>query len=534
MPGDTNGLHRDIFLQDRVANTTEIVSRNSLGEQGNNDSEEPDVSDDGRFVVFYSYASNLVPGDTTSCGMCRDVYVRDRQLGTTQVASVDSNGAQISASYILSAGISGNGRYVVFSTYAAVVPGVPQSGSDRTYVRDLQLGTTELASIDTNGAPSFGSSSSISDDGRYVTFTACCMSTVELRDRQLGTTEIISGGHQYDYGAAKVIGEGRYVVYYCAEYPAASTNCPATQPPGYSNYQTGGFILDRSTGIRTRVAVDATGASMIVQDGGMNASSDGRFVVWRSGAVLYLNDRDADADGVFDEPGATSVVKVSLDPTGASVQSDPESGAQVSDDGRYVAFASGQCTTSAIDTNIWFDVYLVDRQDNTPTPYDSDCDGVLQASDNCPGVANANQANADGDEYGDACEAANCVNVINHWTVPSGDSDCDGFPDSVLSGARGPESTMGTDAALKCPATAMMNDEAVDAWPVDNNDKQVVNGQDVLVYNYVFGHSTSDPPVNIPGQGLRPISRFDLNASGMINGADILQFNFFFGKRCTP
>ena len=80
VPGDTNGL-RDIFIRDRKAGTTRRVSVGPKGVQGDRDSVNPAVSADGRFVVFWSFATNLVPSDTNDWG---DVFVHDRKTGTTQ------------------------------------------------------------------------------------------------------------------------------------------------------------------------------------------------------------------------------------------------------------------------------------------------------------------------------------------------------------------------------------------------------------------------------------------------------------------
>ena len=80
MPGDTNGSP-DVFVRDRQTGTTQRVSVGPGGVQGNGDSSQrPSISADGRFVAFSSDASNLVPGDTNGVD---DVFVRDRQTGTT-------------------------------------------------------------------------------------------------------------------------------------------------------------------------------------------------------------------------------------------------------------------------------------------------------------------------------------------------------------------------------------------------------------------------------------------------------------------
>jgi methionine-rich copper-binding protein CopC len=136
---------------------------------------------------------------------------------------------------------------------------------------------------------------------------------------------------------------------------------------------------------------------------------------------------------------------------------------------------------------------------------DPDSDGVQSTADNCPWWPNASQ-------------------TAPAWSVPSGDSDCDGFGDTA-SGSRASETFVGTNPTMQCAATATQNDEPLpDAWPMDMNDDQLANGQDILKFNPVFG--------GVVGDG-RYKARFDVKADGIINGQDILTFNPFFGKFCS-
>ena len=94
VPGDTNGVP-DIFLHDIATGLTERVSVTGEGTQGDGRSFQPSVSGDGRFVAFASLASNLVPGDTNGFA---DVFLHDRQTGTTNRLSVAPDGSQAQCS----------------------------------------------------------------------------------------------------------------------------------------------------------------------------------------------------------------------------------------------------------------------------------------------------------------------------------------------------------------------------------------------------------------------------------------------------
>jgi Tol biopolymer transport system component len=129
VPGDTDDPN-DVFVRDRWTGTTSRVS--GTGEQPNNTSYTPAISADGRYVTFASGAWNLVPGDTNDT---TDVFVRDRQTGTTSRVSVSGTGGQANGSNYRPA-ISADGRYVAFDSDASnLVPGDTNDTND-VFVRD--------------------------------------------------------------------------------------------------------------------------------------------------------------------------------------------------------------------------------------------------------------------------------------------------------------------------------------------------------------------------------------------------------------
>jgi Tol biopolymer transport system component len=152
----------------QAGGTTERVSLGPGGVQGNSISGSPAISAGGRFVAFDSHATNLVPGDTNDFG---DIFVRDRQTGTTQRVSVGRNGAQGNDHSLVSV-ISADGRFVFFTSDASnLVPGDTNGTSD-VFVRDRRTRTTERVSVGPGGAQGNGDSAlpALSADGRFVAF----------------------------------------------------------------------------------------------------------------------------------------------------------------------------------------------------------------------------------------------------------------------------------------------------------------------------------------------------------------------------
>jgi len=189
--------------------TTQRVSVSSTGTAGDDFSVLAAVSADGRFVAFWSAASNLVPGDTNGT---TDVFVHDRQGGTTERVSVDSKERQsvggdrdgvVDTNFGRPA-ISGDGRYVVFATSATNLVSGDKNQAVDVFLRDRAAGTTERVSVVGRKTEANGESSdpAISADGRVVAFASLAenlatgdtnfASDVFVRDRQTGTTEGVS------------------------------------------------------------------------------------------------------------------------------------------------------------------------------------------------------------------------------------------------------------------------------------------------------------------------------------------------------
>lgn len=166
VPGIINTGH--VFVRDRLANTTTLESVSSTGKKGNAPSREPDISGDGRFVAFTSLSTNLVTPDFNGVD---DIFVRDRLLGTTERISVALGGGPGNGGSRWPS-LSGDGRYVAFESAASDLVVGDDNGSIDVFVRDRLAGTTTLVSVTAAGLPADngGFEPQLSADGRWVAF----------------------------------------------------------------------------------------------------------------------------------------------------------------------------------------------------------------------------------------------------------------------------------------------------------------------------------------------------------------------------
>jgi hypothetical protein len=296
VPADTNA-REDVFLRDVQTGTTERVNLSSSGAQANNATDDAKVSDDGRFVVFRSDATNLVSNDSNARA---DIFLRDRLNRTTTRVSRTAGGGQLNATSF-NPEISPDGRFVAYSTGATNVVGNDRNGAaDDVIVYDRTTGRTELVSVSSAGVQGDHRSTDpeLSGDGRYVAFHSAASNLVAgdtpltndmfVRDRVAGTTERISVSSTGTTDSENMSGthhgitrDGRFVAF-------------ATQKrlaPDDTGVITDVYVRDRARGTTTRASVSTAGAQGNGSSIWPSISDNGRLVVFGSEATnLVAND----------------------------------------------------------------------------------------------------------------------------------------------------------------------------------------------------------------------------------------------------
>jgi Tol biopolymer transport system component len=362
--GDTNQVS-DVFVYDRQTKTAERVSVADDGTEGDDASAGGALSADGRFVVFASHAGNLVRGDTNAVG---DVFVRDRVAKTTERVSVGAGGVQADGESFGFVSISADGRLVAFRSFAAnLVPGDTNAVLD-VFVRDRQAGTTERVSVAGDGAQGDGMSfwPAISADGRFVAFSSAAGNLVAgdtnreidvfVRDRIGRTTERVSVGPGGRQGATVSVGfpaisaDGRFVAF-------ASRAREMAAGEDDLNGKIDVFVRDRQAGTTERVSLAPDGSEA---DGGSieaAISADGRFVAFYSAATNLVAGDTNDAFDVFLADRETKRIERLTEGAAESYLS----GAALSADGRLMAFFSPAADLVPGDKNEVADVFVWER-----------------------------------------------------------------------------------------------------------------------------------------------------------------------------
>lgn len=362
VPNDTNAK-TDSFVHDRVTGLTRRISVASDGSEANDHSGPGGFSGDGRYVVFESRASNLVPGDTNNT---TDIFIHDLQIGVTRRVSVATDGTQANGFSSLPA-ISANGQYVTFESFAYnLVPGDTNIQKD-IFVHNLQTGITELASVASDGTQGndWGQRPSISADGRYVSFDTGASNLVTddtngefdvfVRDRLTGTTvraSVSSTGIQSDRDAlrSQISGDGRHVVFY--------SNATTLVTETFSRTQV--FLHDLTTGQTELVSVDDSGDPADGNSGypQPTVSHDGRFVAFLSeGKNLIEADTNNRPDVFVRDRINGTTEHVSLTNDGTQSTGRPTSAA-IAANGLVVAFSSDGSDLVTDDTNGTADIFV--------------------------------------------------------------------------------------------------------------------------------------------------------------------------------
>jgi Tol biopolymer transport system component len=287
---DDQGTATDVFVFDRVAQSTQRVSIGMDGE-ANGTSSLPRLDDIGGRVVFVSAASNLVPSDDNDLA---DIFVFDRDSGQTRRVSVSSSGEQANGASRAPA-ISDDGRVIAFVSSATNLVAQQTGGVEQVYVHDLESGETALASVSSTGDPADRTCflPALNADGLLVAFKSEAINLIGAGNDTNGVPDV--------------------------------------------------FVHSRASGVTERVSVDSFGNQSNGLSGGPAISGDGRFVSFISFSSTFDPD---DGNGfsdvfVFDRD-SRQIARVSI-----AIAGSPRPGGDVPDfptsmsaDGRWIGFAS--------------------------------------------------------------------------------------------------------------------------------------------------------------------------------------------------
>jgi len=324
------------------------------------------ISADGRYVVFESWADNVVANDSNAD---LDVFRRDRVTGTTVRVSVsDTGGDALGPSENPS--ISADGRYVAFASMAGnIVAGDGNSDWD-VFVRDMQAGVTARVSLSSAGGDSDGPSNrpSISADGSLVAFSSSATNlvagfattVVDIYLRNLGSqqTSLVSIGYDGNSGnlnswRPEISPDGSKVA-----FVSGATNIvpgDAASPDV--------FLRDLGLAATTRISVDQWGGDPDDRSGPPSLSLDGRVVAfWSRATDLVPGDTNGQDDIFVWDPDVGVLQRVNVTEGGAQALGGGSWHAAVSGDGRYVAFLSDADNLVPGDVNGWGDIFAFDRQ----------------------------------------------------------------------------------------------------------------------------------------------------------------------------
>jgi Ca2+-binding RTX toxin-like protein len=362
VPGDTNE-QADLFLRNVVTGTTERVNLADDESQVEASTGGGQMSDDGRYVVFFTSDPSLVAGDTLGHA---DVFLRDRVAGTTTRVSVSDGEAEADANSF-SPGISGDGTRVAFASNAEnLVTGDTNEVND-VFLRDLSAGTTQRVSISTTEGQSDFSSvgASLDQDGSIVVFQTAADDLIGVNDTNdqvdIYARNLTSGStFRVSVGVGGVQADGPSFVGQVSdsgtEFAWESDAQNLVPDDGDGNRD----VFFRSIGIggtTERVTVDTGGGDSNGFNSGVELDGSGTRVGFDSHATdLVAADNDGATQSVFVRDVVNDVTRKVSVRSGTVLDDDSEI-AQLADNG-VAAFDSDATNLVPGDTNGVTDVFV--------------------------------------------------------------------------------------------------------------------------------------------------------------------------------
>lgn len=396
---DTDG---DGLLDSVETNTGIFVSEFDTGSDPNVADSDGDNYSDGEEVLFLL----TDPNDINSIPI------------TTSIKRVNlSDGSNLL--YSASAAVNADGSVVVYSSNFVSTTPVDQNGSGLTlYMKkgdEIKIINLDESGNQPNGSYDFFDPVTISDNGNRVAFSSGerllsadsnSLNDVYMRDVTTNTTVLVSSdkqGNAVGGGSGYISGDGRYIAF------SSSSDTLVT---GDTNGTSDVFVKNNETGEIVRVSVDSNGGEANDYSGSPVLSRDGRFVAFASSANnlvandrvdavtdIFRHDRDADGNGVFDEPGGIETIKVSVNTAGETGNSFSEY-PSISADGNRIAFTSlSYNLADGVPRDLGGEgggianIFLRDIAANTTELVSADLDGVMA---NKGANSNSSALSADG------------------------------------------------------------------------------------------------------------------------------------------
>jgi len=300
-----NEIIQHIYIKNLSTNQISRASIGDGGQKANSISYSPDISGDGKHVVFYSLADNLVTADDNGES---DVFIRNLETGYTKLVSTSTSGVQANGRST-EAVVSNDGRYIAFSSMATNLVSTPTLGKSNVYVKDMQTGAVQIISINNNGQAGDAESfePAISASGRYVAFSSLA-----------NNMDSAPANNQYDI-----------------------------------------FVHDRELKKTTRVSINNSGQLSNNHSGQVSISDDGQVIAFASMANnLSSTDENSLIDVFVKDIANNNIIRITPK---FGESNGPNFSPKVSGNGRFVSFYSSSTNLISDDTNNKDDLYLFDR-----------------------------------------------------------------------------------------------------------------------------------------------------------------------------